>query len=162
MDKEEKELTITYLTEMQEEYIEGEGYERHPLPEYYALDMAIKALEQPTSDDSVSRTDLLKIYENRFIELQKAHQTDKQLGVNWCINTLKDMPPITPTRKVGKWIEVWESQRDDFSGEYDEWREHKCSICGFQELDADRFNFCPNCGAEMKGDSNGTCQEMST
>ena len=40
---------------MQEEYIEGEGYERYPLPEYYALDMAIKALEQPTSDDCVSR-----------------------------------------------------------------------------------------------------------
>lgn len=46
MTNEEKELTITYLTEMQEEYIEGEGYERHPLPEYYALDMAIEALEQ--------------------------------------------------------------------------------------------------------------------
>ena len=46
-------------------------------------------------------------------------------------------------RKVGKWIEVW--------GEYDEWREHKCSICDFQEIDADRFNFCPNCGANMRG-----------
>ena len=55
-------------------------------------------------------------------------------------------------RKAGKWIEVWESQRDEFSGEYDEWREHKCSICDFQEMDADRFNFCPNCGAEMEGE----------
>lgn len=54
-------------------------------------------------------------------------------------------------RKQGKWIEVWESERDEFSGEYDEWREHKCSICDFQEMDADRFNFCPNCGAEMRG-----------
>lgn len=51
MTTEEKELTITYLTEMQEEYIEGEGYERHPLPEYFALDMAIKTLEQQPSDD---------------------------------------------------------------------------------------------------------------
>lgn len=55
-----------------------------------------------TSDDCVSRADLLKIYENRFIELQKAHQTDKQLGVNWCINTLKDMPPVTPTHGTCK------------------------------------------------------------
>lgn len=53
-------------------------------------------LEQQPCDDCVSRADLLKEYENRFIELQKAHQTDKQLGVNWCINTLKDMPPVTP------------------------------------------------------------------
>lgn len=58
-------------------------------------------------------------------------------------------------RNVGKWIEVWESQRDEFSGEYDEWREHKCSICDFQEMDAARFNFCPNCGAEMVGAENG-------
>lgn len=54
-------------------------------------------------------------------------------------------------RKQGKWIEVWESERDEFSGEYYEWRKHKCSICDFQEMDADSFNFCPNCGAEMRG-----------
>jgi hypothetical protein len=66
-----------------------------------------------------------------------------------------DCPLVeTEERKIGKWIEVWESQRDEFSGEYDEWREHKCSICDFQEMDADRFNFCPNCGADMRGNEN--------
>lgn len=60
-----------------------------------------RLLEQQPCDDCVSRADLLKEYENRFIELQKAHQTDKQLGVNWCINTLKDMPPVTPTFPKG-------------------------------------------------------------
>ncbi len=39
-------MTIDYLKEMQEGYIEGEGYERHPLPEWYALDKAIEAIEQ--------------------------------------------------------------------------------------------------------------------
>ena len=48
MTNEEAKLTIEYLKEMQEEYIEGEGYERHPLPEWYALDIAIKAIEQTT------------------------------------------------------------------------------------------------------------------
>lgn len=57
-------------------------------------------------------------------------------------------------RKAGKWEEVWESQRDEFTGEYDEWREHKCSVCGFQEFDADRFKYCPCCGAEMRGSEN--------
>lgn len=46
MTNEEANLTIDYLKEIQEEYIEGEGYERHPLPEWYALDKAIEALEQ--------------------------------------------------------------------------------------------------------------------
>ena len=47
-----------------------------------ALDMAIKALEQEHCEDAVSRAELLKLYENRFIELQKVHQMDKQLGIN--------------------------------------------------------------------------------
>ena len=46
MTREEANLTIDYLKEMQESYIEGEGYERHPLPEWYALDKAIEVLEQ--------------------------------------------------------------------------------------------------------------------
>lgn len=46
IEKQERYMTIKYLEKMQEEYIEGEGYERHPLPEWYALDIAIKALKQ--------------------------------------------------------------------------------------------------------------------
>lgn len=45
MTREEIDLSIEYLESMKEEYIEGEGYERHPLPEYFALELAIKALE---------------------------------------------------------------------------------------------------------------------
>lgn len=48
MTREDANITIDYLKEMQEEYIEGEGYERHPLPEWYALDKAIEAIEQTT------------------------------------------------------------------------------------------------------------------
>ena len=46
MTREERELAITYLEGIKEKYIEGEGYERHPLPEYYAIEMSIKALKQ--------------------------------------------------------------------------------------------------------------------
>lgn len=30
----------------------------------------------------------------------------------------------------------------------------KCSICNF-DLGAYSFNFCPNCGADMRGENNG-------
>ena len=53
MTREERELTITYLEEMKKDYIEGEGYERHPLPEYYAIEMAIKLLEQEPILDKI-------------------------------------------------------------------------------------------------------------
>ena len=49
MIPEEANITTDYLKEMQKDYIEGEGYEIHPLPEWYALDVAIKALEQETA-----------------------------------------------------------------------------------------------------------------
>lgn len=42
----EREITIEYLKGIQEKYVEGEGYDKHPLPEWYALDNAIKTLEQ--------------------------------------------------------------------------------------------------------------------
>ena len=48
MIPEEAKLTIDYLKEMQEDYIEGEGYEKHPLPEWYALDKAIEIIKQTT------------------------------------------------------------------------------------------------------------------
>ena len=63
----------------------------------------IKMLQAEPCEDAISRTYLLKKFEDRFIELQKAHQKEKQLGINWCINTLKDMPPVKPTQR---WIPI--------------------------------------------------------
>ena len=42
----ETNMTIEYLKKIQESYIEGEGYGRYPLPEWYALEKAIEAIEQ--------------------------------------------------------------------------------------------------------------------
>lgn len=57
MDREEIEITIPYLEEMKEYYIEGEGYERHPLPEYYAIEAAIRGLDELSRlEDAKERT----------------------------------------------------------------------------------------------------------
>lgn len=57
--------------------------------------------------DSVSRKELLKIYEDRFWELQKLKHLkdnkgaeDRQMGVNYCINILKEFPPVTPQEPI--------------------------------------------------------------
>lgn len=111
----------------------------------------IKALEQQPCEDAISRADLIEKYEERFIELQKAHQMDKQLGINWCINTLKEMPPVTPTRKKGK----WEKYGIPRAGE----QHYQCTNCknyvnfgmwgSYYKRD---FKYCPHCGAEMDGE----------
>ena len=52
---------------------------------------------------------------------------------------------IQPTieRKTGKWISL-----DDFRGKYNT-NGYKCSECG-EQSDYEE-NYCPNCGADMRG-----------
>ena len=57
---------------------------------------------------------------------------------------IESLPSAQPERKKGKWIVshipdsmLWE-----------------CNQCGF-DCGAHSFNFCPNCGADMRGEQNG-------
>jgi len=51
------------------------------------------------------------------------------------------MPSAEPERKKGKWI-------DKSGGIEDAW--NYCSVCGEQAIDL--YDFCPNCGADMRGE----------
>ena len=51
------------------------------------------------------------------------------------INAIKSIPTIEPKR--GEWVD------DDFVGQY------RCSECDYYAID--EYDFCPNCGARMKG-----------
>ena len=57
------------------------------------------------------------------------------------------MPTIEPERKKGKWIAV-----DDYFNRIS----GRCSACGWEahmyEDDVVGMNYCPNCGADMRGD----------
>ena len=57
---------------------------------------------------------------------------------------IERQPTIEPERKRGRWIEV---DDDLISG--------GCSACGWEshmyEDDVVGMNFCPNCGADMRG-----------
>lgn len=53
------------------------------------------------------------------------------------VDTALDMAIEALERKCGKWIE------------------YKCSICGFEPYNPsglETFNYCSNCGADMRGD----------
>ena len=52
---------------------------------------------------------------------------------------VKGQPTIEPERKTGKWI-------DKSGGIEGAW--NYCSVCGEQAIDL--FDFCPNCGADMR------------
>lgn len=127
MTKEQKEKALAFLKDMQECTYDG-------LEE---IRTAIEALEQQPSDDCVSRQAVLntlfyKSDNNCEVVLNKELQ-----------DRIKALPPVTPTQS---WILMKEYL--------------KCSCCGGSTYDAEKedctefLNYCPNCGAEMRGTEN--------
>lgn len=63
---------------------------------------------------------------------------------------IRELPTAKPQRKKGKWI------KENCRGQA-----YKCSACGnyldFRGVNAGRgdANFCPNCGADMRGERDG-------
>ena len=101
---------------------------------YKALCIAISALLQQPCEDAVSHKAVMDCFKKwqpymatRIFDFEKE---------------LSELPPVTPSRPKGKWID------DEFGS--------KCSCCGIHtHLDKfDRpmkFKYCSMCGADMRG-----------
>lgn len=143
-----------------------------------ALDMAIKALEQepcedwhdiPSNEMNLAQArqavrDLRKfVMDNHILpKLQSCedavsrqsvkdiihkYKNDSECLISWVMDSICDLPSVTTTRKVGKWIPI------PFALDYKS--DAKCSVCKESFIDAINYNYCPNCGAKMKGGHNG-------
>lgn len=70
-------------------------------------------------------------------------------GIERILNALPSAEP----RMKGKWIE-----RNVTDAKYiEEWQSARCSVCGLYHTTPymyffDQYNFCPSCGADMRGD----------
>lgn len=66
------------------------------------------------------------------------------------LSEIREMLESEPERKKGKWI------RHSIGHENTPWG-YDCSACGtwfvIGEDTAERYNFCPNCGADMRGET---------
>ena len=100
-----------------------------------ALDMAIKALEQQSCEDAISREAVLDVIEREEFKGD-------------AISEIEKLPSVIPQPKIGKWVaQDIHNCHTDF----------KCSACGyihgFMHLygkpTAD-YTYCPNCGADMR------------
>ena len=107
-----------------------------------ALDMAIKALEQQSCEDCISR-----------------EQAIKQCGFGMTslliADCLRRLPSTTPTRPTGKWLIAPDEEPGyDIEGIKTWYKIATCSKCGFIkpmiEYHIEQYKFCPNCGARME------------
>lgn len=106
----------------------------------YALEMAIKALEQSYNsiktelkpcDDAISRQAVLDCF-----TATKLKKFDFILHAR---EEIKKLPSVNPQPKTGHWIEHEIK---------DTCRWLTCSVCGYEWVNK-KENFCPNCGCRM-------------
>jgi hypothetical protein len=99
-----------------------------------ALDMAIKALEQGSCEDAISRADAVKVASGYCHPQNIA-------------NELAKLPSVTPQPKTGKWV-----NKSHTSGCGITFVESECTCCGKKtpfNCDEFLYRYCPNCGAKM-------------
>ena len=76
VDDEERTLALMYLEQIKEDYIEGVGYERHPLPEYYAIETAIKSLALPSVTPQEPVIDKIRVEIKQYQSDYDVHGTE--------------------------------------------------------------------------------------
>ena len=100
-----------------------------------AFEMAISALS--TEGEYIKKEDaLFKKWQFKFKDVD---------GEHWFVNVkdIENLPTYSfPEREKGEWIH---------NGSHWEYR-FNCSKCGYK-LFEEPTNFCPNCGADMRGET---------
>lgn len=122
MTREEATICKVYLNDLDR---------THDCNEYKLL-MAL--LDREPCEDAVSRQAVLDMAEDMTDQFGNKHRVVTE-------GLISMLPPVTPTRKVGKWI----AERDDY-GNITGWH---CSNCydktGFVTTCA--WDYCPSCGS---------------
>ena len=95
--------------------------------------------------DLISRQAAIKVckdIQQSFLGVYR--DTDSAEYISECISGLEKLPSAQPERKKGKWNHVnnYENEAPIFQ------KFRLCSCCSF--LTIDEYNFCPNCGADMR------------
>lgn len=102
------------------------------------------------------------------IDALEAIGQNYNLAKAYVVGVIEELPSAQPKRKTGRWIEDAESfykAVNEKGGGVDENTPYftddiACSEClaKFSVIDneAERFNFCPNCGADMRGGEDET------
>ena len=110
----------------------------------------ISCSEIPNNSDAISRQAAIDAFNTNIDELVVAGKENAdavERYLNRVIDEIKQLPPIQPAEpKRGKWIEI---------EAFDDSRYVKCDQCKTVQVfyyGKRNTNFCPNCGADMRGE----------
>ncbi len=95
------------------------------------LSEIIEDLEQEPNKNCISRQSLL----DEATTIETDDYSGNEIIEVVEVDDIKDLPPVTPTRKKGHWIPT------------SYWYSNYCSNCSCKT--DNQSNFCPNCGAKM-------------
>lgn len=101
-----------------------------------------KALSQEPCEDAVSREEAIMC----LTGINLPTDTDKLIALYH--KRIKALPSVNPTREHGTWISIQPGILND-SAMCSKCKERTMMRCEFH------YKFCPKCGAEMKGESDG-------
>ena len=105
-------------------------------------------------DDCIRRQQAIDALKSRKTAEQSSAGVMRNAVVDFCIGIIKKLPSAQPKPEIGHWVEIGDEP-------YDEW---ECDVCGFTidgsgcidpEEYRDIYRFCPNCGADMRGEQDG-------
>ena len=94
--------------------------------------------KQQTCEDAISREAVLDIIMPYCKDDDGSAENTGDLRN--ALDDIESLPPATSKEKTGKWI---------YTGDYITDGMLKCTSCGYEHDVADRFLYCPNCGARM-------------
>ena len=126
---------------------------------FRGLEKRLKALpsaqpERLTDDDFETIRIHLNAYKEKLCNLHRWEEAEEyQRIINRFMSFASAQPTIEQERKTGEWIGMEYDGYADGNYVYYEW---KCSKCGcvIEEEGRPTYNYCPQCGADMRGNEN--------
>ena len=98
-------------------------------------------------EDAISKKEVFSILTRLMTEAGK----DGKLILSDAKEMIGELPSVAPLRQVGEWMFT-----THYATSY-----RVCPICNCQRIDDNStgWNFCPNCGADMRGDADERTDE---
>lgn len=137
---------------------DGVHCNHYPCKDVQAI-MDLPSAQPEPCEDAVSRRRLLSDLKELTAAWGKYPVMAEQIkGVEAAIGYVETIPSVTPERKKGKWNAYYHGVNENPSFTY------SCNQCGYSapyglyggSYSQKKWMFCPNCGADMRGDQNET------